>query len=107
MPPWRLKRELKDHQADWQLIDVRTPFEFGRFHIEGAWNYPGLWLGRGDDTGIASKPNPVLICMSGHRSPLAAWRLKKGGCATVYNLTGGMLAWKLCGGATVTGKRHQ
>ncbi|MBL0716237.1 MAG: hypothetical protein JJV98_21335 [Desulfosarcina sp.] len=57
---------------------------------------------------VAAWLNPnrpvVVICMSGHRSPLAAWRLKKNGAAEVYHLVGGLLAYKLIGGATRSGK---
>jgi rhodanese-related sulfurtransferase len=33
--------------------------------------------------------------MTGHRSPMVAYQLKKRGYKQVYNLTWGMLAWKL------------
>ena len=42
----------------------------------------------------------VIICMTGHRSPIVAHQLKKHGYNRVYNLTWGMLAWKLFGGKT-------
>jgi rhodanese-related sulfurtransferase len=38
--------------------------------------------------------------MTGHRSPIVAYRLQKLGFQNVYNLMGGMLAWKLTGGPT-------
>ena len=51
------------------------------------------------------EPDPakriVIICMTGHRSPVVARRLKKRGYTNVYNLTWGMWAWKLFGGETV------
>ena len=37
----------------------------------------------------------IVICMTGHRSPMVAYQLKKRGYRQVYNLTWGMLAWKL------------
>jgi rhodanese-related sulfurtransferase len=33
--------------------------------------------------------------MTGHRSPVVAYGLKRRGYADVYNLTGGMVAWKI------------
>jgi rhodanese-related sulfurtransferase len=42
----------------------------------------------------------VIICMTGHRSPIVAHRLKKRGYQNVYNLVWGMWAWKLFGGKT-------
>jgi rhodanese-related sulfurtransferase len=42
----------------------------------------------------------IVICMTGHRSPMVAYQLKKRGYRQVYNLTWGMLAWKLFGMAS-------
>ena len=51
------------------------------------------------------EPDPdetiVVICMTGHRSPVVANRLKRHGYKNVYNLTWGMWAWKVFGGKTV------
>ena len=43
----------------------------------------------------------VVICMTGHRSPIVVHRLEKQGYRNVYNLVWGMWAWKLFGGKTV------
>ncbi len=37
----------------------------------------------------------VVICMTGHRSPLVAYALKKRGYARVDNLAWGMVGWKV------------
>jgi len=42
----------------------------------------------------------VIICMTGHRSSVVAYRLKKRGFTEVHNLTFGMLGWLLSGGET-------
>ena len=98
--PCRLKNALTKNPEAFNLIDVRTQTEYGLFHIDGSRNHPGLSLQperfRDKDPG---KP-VVVICMTGHRSPFVAYRLKKGGFTKVYNLTWGMLGWLLSGGET-------
>jgi len=95
--PWQLKKLLKDRGNQVKLIDVRTAWEYNWFHISGAVNNPELLL---DIKALPAKgkKNPlIVICMTGHRSPLVAYRLKKRGFKKVYNLTWGMLGWKLLG----------
>lgn len=97
MFPWHLKKLLKGKSARISLIDVRTAWEYNWFHIKGSDNKPELLAGIQTFT-QADKEKPVIvICMTGHRSPLVAYRLKKQGFRKVYNLTWGMLAWKLLG----------
>jgi rhodanese-related sulfurtransferase len=48
----------------------------------------------------------VIICMTGHRSSVVAYRLKKRGFTEVHNLTFGMLGWLLSGGETVREKEE-
>ena len=95
--PWQLKKLLKGRSNQVNLIDVRTPWEYNWFHIHGTVNKLELLVDINTLPDV-SKENPlIVICMSGHRSPLVAHRLKKRGFKKVYNLTGGMLAWKLFG----------
>ena len=95
--PWHLKKLLKDKNDQVGLIDVRTPWEYNWFHIRGAVNKPEL-IADIQALPQTDKEKPVVvICMTGHRSPLVAYRLKKQGFEKVYNLTWGMLAWKLFG----------
>ena len=99
--PWRLKKWLRLPDSEIRLIDVRTPFEYKWFHIENAENRSEMAYMVED----FEEPDPdkpiVVICMTGHRSPIVASRLKKSGYTNVYNLTWGMWAWKLFGGKTV------
>jgi rhodanese-related sulfurtransferase len=95
--PWQLKKLMKGHSHQVNLIDVRTPWEYNWFHINGAVNKPELLLDIDALPGIRKEDPLIVICMSGHRSPLVAYRLKKRGFKKVYNLTWGMLAWKLFG----------
>ena len=96
--PWQLKKLLKGKDHQLTLIDVRTPWEYNWFHIKGAVNKPELLLDIGALPAISKEGPVIVICMTGHRSPPVAYRLKKQGFQNVYNLTWGMLAWKLFGG---------
>jgi rhodanese-related sulfurtransferase len=95
--PWQLKKLLKDKDNQPSLIDVRTPWEYNWFHIRDAVNKPELLLDISAMTAISKEDPVIVICMTGHRSPPVAYRLKKQGFKKVYNLTLGMLAWKLIG----------
>jgi len=98
--PWQLKKLLKGKNNQLTLIDVRTPGEFSWFHIDGAANMPGLLSNAQGFKGKRVDEPVIVICMTGHRSPMVAYQLKKRGYKQVYNLTWGMLAWKLFGGKT-------
>lgn len=92
--PWRL-RHMVVKGVELHLVDVRTPMEFALFHIPGAVNRPELLTGARPALG----PAPVVvICMTGHRSPLVARQLAHGG-GDVRHLVWGMLGWLLAGGA--------
>lgn len=99
--PWRHRDLMRLKQAGARLVDVRTPPEFRIFHIQGAENRPDV-LYRPEALGSLDPDTPIVfICMTGHRSPVAAYRLRRQGFHKVYNLAGGMLAWKMTGGPTV------
>ncbi|MEZ7196476.1 rhodanese-like domain-containing protein [Pseudodesulfovibrio karagichevae] len=101
--PWALRAALKKG-APPILVDVRTPGEYELFHIPGAVNvpYPATLNGL-----ALAAPDPdrpvVVVCMTGHRSPPTVRQMQKGGYTSVRNLTGGMAAWVLFGGGTVSG----
>ena len=95
--PWQLKKLMQVRGNQVNLIDVRTPLEYSWFHINGAVNKPQLLLDINALPATKKEDPLVVICMTGHRSPLVAYRLKKRGFNEVYNLTWGMLGWKLFG----------
>ena len=95
--PWHLKKLLKQGKQPLTLIDVRTRWEYNWFHIRGAVNKPELLFNIDALSNVSPEKPIIVICMTGHRSPLVAYRLKKSGFKQVYNLTWGMLAWKLLG----------
>lgn len=86
------------------LLDVRTADEFSGGHLENArnidWNEPDF-LSRVADV---DKKAPVFVyCLSGGRSGAAAEIMRKNGYETVFELTGGMLAWRSAGLPETTG----
>lgn len=81
------------------LVDVRTRLEYNWFRIPGAVHAPGvIWGDTAAVEGQLDDRSVVLICMTGHRSQLAALALMRGGAADVRNLEWGMAGWLLEGG---------
>lgn len=76
-----------------QFVDVRTAEEYAGGHAARAVNIPLDTLAAKVDT--LEKNEPVyLICQTGNRSRKAADVLKTAGFKTIYNVTGGTVAWK-------------
>jgi thioredoxin 1 len=77
------------------IIDVRTPSEFESGHINGAVNID--WNADGFEKSMAQyqKEAPIYVyCLSGGRSGQAAQFLRQSGYTKVYELEGGMMAWR-------------
>ena len=75
------------------LIDVRERWERDAFHIGGIHIPLSEWyLHRERWAGLSG--DIVLYCEKGIRSAIAGQRLEAEGIGPVYNLTGGMAAWK-------------
>lgn len=78
-----------------QLIDVRTPQEFEQGHLMHASNIN--WKDSNFGTQISSldKTKPVYVyCLSGNRSSSAAAKMRSDGFTEVYELSGGITAWR-------------
>lgn len=87
------------------LLDVRTPAEFASEHIAGAI----LLTGATPDNLAARYPGRKLLfqCAAGGRSRSACERMADHDPSlTVYNLEGGIHAWKQAGFETVKGARR-
>jgi len=85
-------KEKIDRKEDFQLIDVRESFEYDTSNLDGE-NIPlaGILL----EKDKISKDKPVIIhCRSGKRSAQAIKMLENEGFDNLYNLQGGILAWK-------------
>lgn len=88
-----------------RLIDVRTAKEYAEGHLDEAEN---MDVNRADfDTLCADVHGTVAVyCRGGKRSMKAARRLAARGC-TVYNLDGGIVAWRKAGKEVVTTGQHE
>ncbi|MGB0580003.1 MAG: rhodanese-like domain-containing protein [Limisphaerales bacterium] len=78
------------------LIDVRTPAEFGEVHATAATNRPLDALKPADLlAGRSGKPDEsvYVICRSGARAERACREFHKAGFTEVVNVTGGTDAW--------------
>lgn len=83
------------NSPDAVLLDVRTPEEFSKGHIQQAKNMD--WNSEDFKTQVAEldKSKPVLVyCLSGGRSSSAAEFLQTAGFKEVYELDGGIMKWK-------------
>jgi rhodanese-related sulfurtransferase len=81
-----------------QLVDVRTPEEFQSGFIAGAVNLDFQDADFAKNIVRLDKSRPVLVyCAVGGRSAKAANAFLKLGFPKVYELKGGMTAWKAAG----------
>lgn len=91
--------ENKLTDANTQILDVRTAGEFQAGHIKNALQAD--WLNKtqfADRIQYLDKNKPLLVyCASGIRSGQAMQLMAKQGFNQVYNLEGGMSAWKMEG----------
>ncbi len=77
------------------VVDVCEPREFSAGHVPNAINLPLSSLKDRLRDLEKYKNKPVIVsCRSGNRSLKGAVLLRKQGFATVYNLSGGLLAWE-------------
>jgi len=87
---------LADH-PEALLLDVRNPDEWNDplGHIEGARQIPlpELSVRAGEIEAWKDRP-VVIVCRSGRRSRLAAEELSGLGFRQLFNLEGGMIAWR-------------
>ncbi|MBO9998772.1 MAG: rhodanese-like domain-containing protein [Cyanobacteria bacterium SID2] len=88
-----------------KLIDVRSQLEYAAGHAPNAanlslprmllgsipvlrrWVLPEWFRNLSKDESIA------VVCLTAHRSPIAARQLVKMGFTDVYDISGGMVAW--------------
>lgn len=85
-------KDLIDRNDEFQLIDVREPFEYEVSNLNGL-NIPlaGIVI----EADKVAKDKPVIIqCRSGKRSAQAVMLLEQKGFDNLANLKGGILAWK-------------
>lgn len=91
-----------------QILDVRTPAEFNSGHIDNAlladWNDAKEFERR---VAFIDKKKPVYVyCLGGGRSSNAAAAMRKNGFTNVFELKGGMNAWR-ASNKNVVGKSNE
>jgi thioredoxin 1 len=89
---------LLAHTPNAQVVDARTPGEFGKGHLANALNVNVNSPVFATQANALDKARPVFVyCLSGGRSAKAAAYLREQGYAPVYELTGGVLKWQEAG----------
>src|ERR1700712_1796341 len=81
-----------EEEKEFQLIDVREPYEHNAFNIGGSLIPMGDLMSRVKE--LKTDIPVVLYCQKGIRSVIAIQRLEAIGYTNLYNLTGGMKAWQ-------------
>lgn len=77
------------------ILDVREFDEWRQQHIAGAIHIPLAQVEARLPELSKYKDSPVIVqCRSGKRSAKAASTLQSAGFSQVYNLSGGIIAWK-------------
>lgn len=77
------------------VVDVRTPEEFQKGHLENALNIN--WNGSEFEKQLATldKDQPVFVyCLSGGRSSKAVAKMRESGFTKVVEMPGGMMEWR-------------
>ena len=79
-----------------KVVDVREPWEYARDHIPTAELTPlGQIIARPQEA--ITEDNVVFVCEVGQRSAVAAEMAAALGMQHVFNLEGGMQAWRTAG----------
>lgn len=87
--------KIKNNLQNIQLVDVRTPGEFNSGHIKNAENIDFNDRRFLREVSSLNKNKPTYIyCRSGGRSASAMQAMLVAGFSQVYNLNGGIKAWK-------------
>ncbi|MGX2039972.1 MBL fold metallo-hydrolase [Methylocaldum sp. MU1018] len=92
----QLKGWIDSGGTDLQVLDVRSPGEWRQGHLPGALHLYAPFLP--DHLHSFDRTKAIVAyCGSGYRASIAASTLKRGGFKEVYNVAGGMKAWKAAG----------
>ena len=88
-------QQLKDWQKekkDFVLIDIREGWERSEYNIGGTHIPMGDVMSRANE--IPKDKDVVIYCEKGIRSVITIQRLEGAGFRNLFNLNGGMSAWK-------------
>ena len=92
-------QELMERSNEFLVIDVRSKGEFDSGHMNGAVHIP---CRRMEGAEVPEGPSLAVTCSIGYRGTLGASILRKRGYKDVYNVLGGMNAWKNAGFPLIT-----
>jgi rhodanese-related sulfurtransferase len=91
-------KKVIDTNPEIILLDVRTVGEYVRSKIASSINLPVDELADKVEKLIPDKTSTVYVyCLSGSRSVYAVEEMMMLGYKNVFNLTNGLLAWKIAG----------
>ena len=77
------------------IVDIRTPEQFAKGHLNGARNIPLKDLAQREaELAKFKEKNVILVCQTGTQVAKAEAQLKKSGFTNVYCLDGGIAAWQ-------------
>lgn len=87
--------EMQEPDSDWIIVDVRTPAEYERGHLEGSANAN---IGSEKFTEIIAPLNRediyLVYCQTGKRSVKAVDTMEKMGFKKVIHMKDGMAGWQ-------------
>lgn len=87
--------QLRQEAPEAVIMDVRTQSEFDAWHLPGAVHLDYFDYDLIERLDALDKNKPYLIyCRSGRRSVRVCVLMKNSGFQEVYNLDGGIKAWK-------------
>jgi rhodanese-related sulfurtransferase len=84
----------RDNGEKLVIIDVREPYEFDEFNINGTLIPLGDLPGRLDELEEFKDSEIIVHCRSGARSASAKGFLTQNGFTKVRNMLGGVMAWQ-------------
>lgn len=85
-------QEKLNNEDDFQFIDVREQGEYDQANLGGEF-LPMSTITQNIDK-ISKDKDVVIMCRSGNRSGQVVMFLEEQGFKNLYNLEGGILAWK-------------
>ena len=86
-------KEMLERETELQVLDVRTEREWNDGHISNALHIPGNQISD-HHSQLDKRRSIAIICGSGYRSSVAGSILQRHGFSLLYNVNGGMGAWK-------------
>lgn len=86
------------------VLDVRTPAEYASGHLPKAQNIDIKGAGFASKLAALDKEATYAVyCQSGKRSSAALEQMRAAGFTQVYDLAGGIIAWRTMGGPVAVG----